>query len=228
MRRGSQEQQSQDGSSQSQSWYPPSVVSSPSSSRPATPSGSSSSLPHRPSSHVPPSEAAGVIAVLKDKSVDELRKLLSDKDAYQQFLHSLDQVKIQTNLKDELCKENLQLAVEPKLLPSTEENLQKEPRIMELRNQCRIIRTTELAAAKEKLNELEKQKEEMLKLNSPASLVQRIQESANKTEEESDNLHQHFLDGEIDLGAFLQKYKKLRTTYHKKTLIHLAAKTSTV
>jgi len=41
--------------------------------------------------------------------------------------------------------------------------------------QCRIIRTTELAAAKEKLNELEKQKEDMLKLNSPASLLQRIQ-----------------------------------------------------
>jgi hypothetical protein len=31
-------------------------------------------------------------------SVDELRKLLSDKDAYQQFLNSLDQVKIQTNV----------------------------------------------------------------------------------------------------------------------------------
>jgi len=148
-----------------------------------------------------------------------LRKLLSDKDAYQQFLHSLDQVKIQTNLKDELCKENLQLA---------EENLQKEPRIMELRNQCRIIRTTELAAAKEKLNELEKQKEDMLKLNSAASLLQRIQESVNKTDEESENLHHNLLDREIDLGAFLQKYKKLRTTYHRKTLVHLAAKTSTV
>ncbi|KAG4928365.1 hypothetical protein JHK85_054851 [Glycine max] len=215
---GSQEQQSQDGSSQSQSWYPPSVVSSPTSSRPVTPTASSSSLSQRPSSHVPPSEAAAVIAVLKDKSVDELRKLLSDKDAYQQFLHSLDQVKIQTNLKDELCKENLQLA---------EENLQKEPRIMELRNQCRIIRTTELAAAKEKLNELEKQKEDMLKLNSAASLLQRIQESVNKTDEESENLHHHLLDREIDLGAFLQKYKKLRTTYHRKTLVHLAAKTST-
>ncbi|XP_020210892.1 vacuolar protein-sorting-associated protein 37 homolog 1 [Cajanus cajan] len=215
---GSQEQQSQDGSSQSQSWYPPSVASTPTSSRPLTPSASSSSL-QRTSSNVPPSEAAGVIAILKDKSADELRKLLSDKDAYQQFLHSLDQVKIQNNLKDELCKENLQLA---------EENLQKEPRIMELRNQCRIIRTTELAAAKEKLNELEKQKEEMLKLNSPASLIQRIQESANKTDEESENLHQHLLDREIDLGAFLQKYKKLRTTYHRKTLIHLAAKTSTI
>jgi ESCRT-I complex subunit VPS37 len=31
-------------------------------------------------------------------SVDELRKLLSDKDAYHQFLLSLDQVKIQNNV----------------------------------------------------------------------------------------------------------------------------------
>ncbi|WJX29629.1 hypothetical protein P8452_18247 [Trifolium repens] len=77
-------------------------------------------------------------------------------------------------LKDELSKENLQLA---------EENLQKEPPMMELRNQCRIIRTTELATANEKLNELEKQKEEMLKLNSPASLLQRIQGELFKTKE---------------------------------------------
>ncbi|KAE9619637.1 hypothetical protein Lal_00038243 [Lupinus albus] len=221
---GSQDQQQpqtrpQDGSSQTQSWYPPSVsaVSSPSSSRPATPNASSFAL--HSSSHVPPSEAAGVIAVLKDKSVDELRKLLSDKDAYHQFLHSLDQVKIQNNLKDELCKENMQLV---------EENLQKEPRIVELRNQCRIIRTTELAAAQEKLNELEKQKEEMLKLNSPSSLLQRIQEAMNVTEEESENLHQQLLDREIDLAGFLQKYKKLRTAYHRKSLIHLAAKTSNI
>ncbi|XP_004494103.1 vacuolar protein-sorting-associated protein 37 homolog 1 [Cicer arietinum] len=213
---GSQEQQSQDAQS-SQSWYSPSVMSSSSSSRPATPTSSSASP--RPSSHIPPAEAAETIASLRDKSVDELRKLLSDKDAYQQFLNSLDQVKIQNNLKDELRKENLQLA---------EENLQKEPRMMELRNQCRIIRTTELAAAKEKLNELEKQKEEMLKLNSPASLLQRIQESVNKTDEESENLHQHLLDREIDLAAFLQKYKKLRNSYHKGTLIHLAAKTSNI
>ncbi|KAH1228706.1 hypothetical protein GmHk_10G028659 [Glycine max] len=39
------------GSSQSQSWYSPSV---------------------RPSSHVPPSKVVAVIAILKDKSVDEL------------------------------------------------------------------------------------------------------------------------------------------------------------
>lgn len=75
--RGSQEQQPQprpqDGSPQS--WYPPSVLSSPSSSRPGTPGSTSSSSfsSHRPTdrpqspSHVSPAEAAGIIAVLKDK-----------------------------------------------------------------------------------------------------------------------------------------------------------------
>ncbi|XP_075635744.1 vacuolar protein-sorting-associated protein 37 homolog 1-like isoform X2 [Castanea sativa] len=42
--------------------------------------------------------------------VDELRKLLSDKDAYHHFLLSLDQVKLQNNLRDELRKETLELA----------------------------------------------------------------------------------------------------------------------
>lgn len=226
---GSQEQQAQSRPEEisSSSWYPPSVVSSPSASRPSTPSSSTSSSFNlqRPServqspSHVSPAEAAGIINVLKDKNVDELRKFLSDKDAYNQFLLSLDQVKIQNNLRDELRKETLQLA---------RENLEKEPRIMELRNQCRIIRTTELAAAQEKLSELERQKEETLKFYSPASLLQRLQEAMNKTDEESEALHRQLLAREIDLGAFVQKYKRHRTTYHRRALIHLAAKTSSI
>ncbi|CAI0469296.1 unnamed protein product, partial [Linum tenue] len=211
--RGSQEQDAQQPRPQeaSQSWYPPSVVgSSPGSSRPGT--------PNSPAVHVSPAEAAGVISLLKDKSVDDLRKLLTDKDAYNQFLFSLDQVKIQNNIRDELRKETLQLA---------RENLEKEPRIVELRNQCRIIRTTELAAAQEKLNELERKKDEMLRSSSPASLLHKLQEAMAKAEDESEALHRQFLDREIDLPTFVQRYKKLRTTYHKRALIHLAAKTST-
>ncbi|KAK4847391.1 hypothetical protein QYF36_001312 [Acer negundo] len=196
---GSQEQQAeprpQDAASES--WYPQSVVS-PNSSRPSTPGSSSSSSyslqrptehPQTPS-HVSPGEAAGVIALLKDKSVDELRKLLSDKNAYHQFLLSVDQVKIQNNIRDELRKETLQLA---------KQSLEKEPRIMELRNQCKIIRTTELAAAQEKLNELNRQKEELLKFYSPGSLLQKLQEAMKKTDEESEALHRQLLDAEIDI-----------------------------
>ncbi|XP_057742791.1 vacuolar protein-sorting-associated protein 37 homolog 2-like [Arachis stenosperma] len=201
--------------SQEQEQEPPQQHLHQSSSMSYTSSSSSSSRP----SHVPPAEAAGVIAALKDKSVDELRKISSEKDAYQRFLQSLEQVKIQNNLKDELCKENMLLV---------DENLQKEPRVLGLKNQCRIIRTSELAAAQEKLKELEKQKEEMLKLSSLPFLLHRIQGAMNKAEEESENLHQQLLDKEIDLGAFLQKYKKLRIAYHSKNLIHLAARTSNI
>ncbi|KAI8563206.1 hypothetical protein RHMOL_Rhmol03G0094500 [Rhododendron molle] len=51
-------------------------------------------------------------------------------------------------------------------------------------------------------------------------------EAMNTTEEESEALHRQLLDGEIEVGVFLQKYKKLRTTYHRRALTHLAAKTS--
>lgn len=221
---GSQGQQAQPRPDMSsQSWYPPSVVSSPNSSRPSTPSSSSSlqrpmDRPQSPS-HVSPAEAAGIISQLKDKSVDELRKLLSDKNAYNQFLLALDQVKVQNNLRDELRKETLQLA---------RENLEKEPRIMELQNQCRIIRTTELAAARERLNELEKQKEDAMKFYSSSSLLQRLQEAMNKTEEESETMHSQLLEKEMDLAVFVQKYKRVRASYHRRGLIHLAAKTSSI
>ncbi|KAK8712016.1 hypothetical protein V6N13_147268 [Hibiscus sabdariffa] len=208
----------------SHSWYPPSVAGSPNSSLPATPSNNASNSfnSQRPAewshSHSPvsPAEAAGGIALLKDKSVDELRKLLSDKDAYNQFLQSVDQVKIQNNIRDELRKETLQLA---------RNNLDKEPQIIELRNQCRIIRTTELAVAQEKLNELARQKDETLKFYSPASFMHRLQDAMNKTEEESEIVNRQLHDGEIDIGTFVQKYKKLRTSYHRQALILLAAKT---
>lgn len=97
---------------------------------------------------------------------------------------------------------------------------------MELRNQCRIIRTTELAAAQEKLHELERRKEELLKFYSPASLLHRLQDAMRKTDEESENLDKQLLEGQIDLATFVQKYKKLRQSYHKRALTHLAAKTS--
>ncbi|KAJ4977572.1 hypothetical protein NE237_008352 [Protea cynaroides] len=121
-------------------------------------------------------------------------------------------------LRDELRRETLQL---------TRENLEKQPRILELTNQCRIIRTTELAAAKEKLNELEKQKEETMRY-SPSMLLHRLQDAMNKAEEETDALHQQLLEREIDMGVFVQKYKRLRTTYHRLVLTQLAAKTSFV
>ncbi|KAL6645445.1 hypothetical protein ACP70R_017053 [Stipagrostis hirtigluma subsp. patula] len=222
---GSQQQQADPNFQDipTQSWYPPSVVGS--SSRPSTP-GSSSASPHQRASDHPqsssrgqpsPAEAAGIIARLKDKSIEELQRLLKDKEAYNAFFNSLDQVKTQNNVRDELRKETLQLA---------RENLEKEQRILELRNQCTIIRTTELAAAQDRLTDLERQKDEIMKSYSPAALLDKLQMSMAKLDEESEELHQKFLEKDIDLPTFVQKYKKLRTAYHKQALLHLAGKTS--
>ena len=150
-------------------------------------------------------------------SVDDLQRLLKDKEAYSAFFNSLDQVKTQNNLRDELKKETVQLA---------RDNLEKEQRISEIRNQCTIIRTTELAAAQDRLADLERQRDEVMKSYSPAALLDKLQKLMAKLDEESEELHQKFLEKDIDLPTFVQKHKKLRTAYHKQALLHLAGKTS--
>ncbi|KAG8374189.1 hypothetical protein BUALT_Bualt11G0105200 [Buddleja alternifolia] len=152
-------------------------------------------------------------------SVDELRELLLDGGAYQDLLLSLDPVKTQNKVADELRNGTLQIA---------RENLEKEPHITELRNQCRIIRTSELASAQEKLHELERKSEDSLNYYFPSLLLNRLQEAMDKTEDESEVLHGQLLDRELELAAFVQKYKEMRFSYHKRALTQLAMKTSLI
>lgn len=51
-------------------------------------------------------------------------------------------------------------------------------------------------------------------------------DAMKKTEEESEALLGQLLGQEIDLTTFVQKYKKLQYSYHKRALTHLAAKAS--
>ncbi|CAM6109265.1 unnamed protein product [Calypogeia fissa] len=188
-----------------------SAAASSDSPRPRSPAASSSqsarAMPSTSNAH--PS--------LKDKGVEELRALLLDKDMYNSFLHSLDQVRHLDALRDDLKKGNVELA---------RHNLGKEAEIAELRNQCMIIRNTQLAAARERFEEVEKREKEINGRYSPASLLDRLQEAANEADEESENIHQQVLQGEIDIAEFISKYRKQRILYHKRTLTRLAAMTS--
>ncbi|KAJ7536148.1 hypothetical protein O6H91_12G058000 [Diphasiastrum complanatum] len=209
------------------SWYPPSVLG-PASSLPhsssevASPSrvpsrtntsnpGTSSQLQH---SHSNVGAVANMFPMLKDKSVEELRKLLSDKEAYRQFLHTFDDVQQLDHLRIDLKKNNLDLA---------RKNLEKESEINQLNNQCMIIRTTELASTQEKFQELHKQEMEVKDRFSISALLNRLQGSINEADEDSENTHRRLLSGELELGEFIQMYKKQRILYHRRTLVHLAA-----
>ncbi|KAL6313706.1 hypothetical protein AAG906_010125 [Vitis piasezkii] len=146
------------------SWYPPSVVTSQSSSCPSTSSRSTSSSfsLQRPLDQPP----AGMIVLLKDKIIDELQKLLFDKDLYNQVLLSLDQVKIQNSLRDELQKETF-ATCQRELGEGTIDSGTEKP------------------------------------FYSPASSLHR--------------------DGS---WGFCSEIQETRTTYHRRALTHLAAKTS--
>jgi ESCRT-I complex subunit VPS37 len=89
-----------------------------------------------------------------------------------------------------------------------------------------IIRNTELATAQEKFEEVEKQYKEVHARCSPHSLLDKLQGAANDADNESENLHQKLLSGEIELGEFIQKYRKQRILFHRRTLIRMAALTS--
>ncbi|PWZ06153.1 Uncharacterized protein Zm00014a_017916 [Zea mays] len=91
--------------------------------------------------------------------------------------------------------------------------------------QCTIIRTTQLAAAQDRLTDLERQKDDIMRSYSPAALLDKLQTSMAKLDEESEELQQKFLAKDIDFPHFVQKYKKLRTAYHKQALLHLAGQT---
>eukprot|EP00252_Welwitschia_mirabilis_P013010 TRINITY_DN28752_c0_g1_i1.p1 TRINITY_DN28752_c0_g1~~TRINITY_DN28752_c0_g1_i1.p1 ORF type:complete len:235 (+),score=48.77 TRINITY_DN28752_c0_g1_i1:282-986(+) len=219
----SQRPSQQSPSIPTQSWYPPSVLSpstssihrSDTSSSPMTSRTNMESRPQSPYSQPSPAAGASIISRLKDKSVDDLKRLLTNKEAYKEVFLSVDQVKDQETLYKELRKETEELA---------RRNLEKESELLELKNQCTVIRTAELAAAQERLQGLERRIREASSFCAPGVLLERLQCAAKSSEEESDDLHQELMDGKIELNCFIQKYKKLRTLYHKRSLLHLAAK----
>ncbi|CAN1813014.1 Vacuolar protein-sorting-associated protein 37 homolog 1 [Linum perenne] len=118
--------------------------------------------------------------------VDDLRKLLSDKDHTINFCFHLIRSRYKIIvvsyfilIRDELRKETLQLASEGKSGQGASYSGATKP--------VPDIRTTELAAAQEKLNELERKKEEMLRPCSPASLLHKLEEAKSKTDDESES-----------------------------------------
>lgn len=120
-------------------------------------------------SPAPNAQLFDILPALQGKSLDELDLLLADSKVYNSFLHSLEPVRHLDSLRGELTKGHVDLA---------RNNLTKDSQIAELRNQCAIIRTTELAAAREKFEEVQKREKEVTANLSSSALVGRLQELA--------------------------------------------------
>eukprot|EP00250_Pteridium_aquilinum_P005178 c15313_g1_i2 orf=516-869(+) len=103
------------------------------------------------------------------------------------------------------------------------QNLEGESKIAELRNQCAIIRTMELAAAQENFGKVQEEQRNLVARSSAPVLIQKLQEAADQVDEESERLHQQLLAGEIELVEYISKYRKSRVLYHRRILTRLVA-----
>ncbi|GBG79972.1 hypothetical protein CBR_g30234 [Chara braunii] len=201
--------------SPSQSWYPPSSYpggSNPLLRPPAGPIHDNVPSPSRGTA-----QRAVSYAELKERSLEELKNLMNDEEAYDAFLHSLDKVRDIDRAREELRKQSVELA---------RKNLAREPEIAELHNQCAIIRSTELAPSQEKLDELLRREKKIRGRFSPEVLLQKLEDAKEKVDEESELLHKQMLAGEMEVTEFISKYRKLRALYHTRALTYLAAKTN--
>ncbi|KAH9306458.1 hypothetical protein KI387_010862, partial [Taxus chinensis] len=140
------------------------------------------------------------LAVLREKTVDELERLLTDEKAYKEFLHSIEQVRQQDALPEEIQNVNAQIDCRIR---------EKETQFLDLTKQCSDRKSIDLPAAQEKFDELKKQAEECNGYH--ASGV----ENAYGTELE--NLNEQLLAGELELSDFIEKHKKLGIIRYRRT-----------
>ncbi|KAH7290106.1 hypothetical protein KP509_30G032100 [Ceratopteris richardii] len=120
-------------------------------------------------------------------------------------------------LQEDLKKSNIELA---------KQNLEAESKIIELKNQCAIIRTSELATAQENFSRAQEEKRNLLDKFSDRALINKLQAAADEVDEESEMLHRRLLRGEMELAEYIPKYRRLRVLYHKRILTRLAASSS--
>ncbi|KAH7437550.1 hypothetical protein KP509_05G077900 [Ceratopteris richardii] len=173
--------------------------------------------PQQPVTSSSTSSSSDIVQALNDKSTEELQRLLLDDDAYNTFLQNSDAVRQIDSLWKEMSNRNVELA---------KQNLEKESEIFQLKNQCTVIRTTELAAAQERFNEACKKQADLRARFSPGVLIERLQEAAVKIDNDSEDLFNQLLSGGMEINEFLKRYRELRFVYHKRTLTRLAAKSS--
>lgn len=133
---------------------------------------------------------------------DELKELLNDDDKLEERVNEA-LVSLESE-KDEILNENRNFA---------EENLSKEPQLIELRGRINDLSTegkTLCEIVQQKLVEVKSKSGDM---NQETALAL-LQTAAAESEEESEKLVRDFMDKEIDLESFLEQFLKSRKTMH--------------
>lgn len=146
------------------------------------------------------------VRTLQNLTSDELKDLLNDDDKLDERVDQA--VQSLESEKDLMLGENRSLA---------ESNLEKEPKVIELRS-----RVNDLSEQGRVLATSVRQKSDDLKSKSgstnPDTVLALLQTAAAESEEESEQIVKQFLDNEIAIDVYLDKFMSSRKTMHSRKL----------
>lgn len=146
------------------------------------------------------------VRTLQNLSSDELKDLLNDDDKLDERVDQA--VQSLESEKDLMLGENRSLA---------ESNLEKEPKVIELRS-----RVNDLSEQGRALATSVREKSDNLKSKAgstnPDTVLALLQTAAAESEEESEQIVKQFLDNEIAIDVYLDKFMSSRKTMHSRKL----------
>ncbi|RZF35930.1 hypothetical protein LSTR_LSTR008500 [Laodelphax striatellus] len=141
---------------------------------------------------------------LNSMSIDELKRLYSNIDRIDEFLESTQPVRDLDRTKDDLIT---------KIEEVSKDNLSKEPVLDKLREEI-LERQDVFSNLKSQFEVLNAEYQKLADRFSPESICESLQAAVIKSDEKSEAVAEMFLEGEMDVDAFLVAYENSRTISH--------------
>ncbi|XP_039279648.1 vacuolar protein sorting-associated protein 37A [Nilaparvata lugens] len=141
---------------------------------------------------------------LSSMSTDELKRLYSSVDRIDELLESTKAVQDLDRTKDDLIT---------KIEEVSKENLSKEPVLNKLREDI-LERQEVFSNLKSQFEVLNSEYQKLADRFSPESICESLQAAVIKSDEKSEAVAEMFLEGEMDVDAFLVAYENSRTVSH--------------
>eukprot|EP01027_Heterolobosea_sp_BB2_P010378 GEZU01015233.1.p1 GENE.GEZU01015233.1~~GEZU01015233.1.p1 ORF type:complete len:252 (+),score=75.32 GEZU01015233.1:506-1261(+) len=161
--------------------------------------------PPKHKTHTPMPVIPAVFPELNDKSVEELKDLIENKQAFEDFVNNLEWAKNVTQLLNDLKKGNVALA---------EQNLSQEQRINELKAEIASLQE-QVGKQRAVFDQKAARQQEILQQYTPRVLLDKLNIATSQAEVESDEISSRFIEGDsMDINEFIKAYLEKRSLYY--------------
>ncbi|XP_065349500.1 vacuolar protein sorting-associated protein 37A [Cloeon dipterum] len=160
----------------------------------------------QPNLNLADNEQSMLRSALSSLSVAQLQSLTESEDQCDEFLEQLPPIKILEDEIDRIIAENEQIS---------KETLEREGRLQELKEkvQEKVARVQSLSNHYE---ELSISYQELSNKFMPSAIKESLHSAAHECDQRSDKIAEQFLEGEMDIDAFLSDYIDARKMGHSR------------